>query len=594
MFAKQIQTIKNAANSAGDSPGIYKMIDDDGQIIYVGKAKSLKKRLVSYTRTDSMTNRLKMMIARINQVEFVKTMTEIEALILESNLIKELKPFFNILLKDDKSYPFIVIDEQSEFPRIFKYRTHKAKGKNFYGPYPLVTALDQTIKVIQKTFLIRTCTDNYFKNRNRPCLQYFVKRCSAPCMNRISVEDYRQNIEFAKNLLNGNDEIARKMLVSEMRQAAEKLDFEQAAVIRDRLTSISEIQSRQYAMIDNIVSTDVITIVNGINQSIVGITFFRGGKNVGFETVVIPNAVDSATLESFLTQFYKNLQAPKCIVLSEKIENKDVIEKFLETKIIDNPTSDYRKIIENSINNSKIRLNRESSNEYSKELEQLAKLVSCEKIHRIEVYDNSHTMGVNACGSMIVFENGSLNPNLYRRFNIDKITANHGDDISMMKFVLNKRFRSKSIPEIPELIIIDGGHTQLNAAVESYHPTKTKIISIAKQNNRKIGDEKIIIENGNEIFPEKNSELLKFLIMLRNEAHRTAITFHRKKQSKSMHKSELDQIPTIGRVRKKKLLEYFGSIPAIKNASVDDIIAVRGIDRKSAQIIFEFFNKRYK
>ncbi len=592
MFSKQIEIIKNIANIAGDFPGIYKMIDKNSVVMYVGKAKSLKKRLISYTRITNMNNRLKIMVTRIDKIEFIKTTTEIEALILESNLIKELKPFFNILLKDDKSYPYIVIDEQNNFPRIFKYRTNTVKGKNFYGPYPLVSSIDETIKVIQKTFLLRTCTDNYFNNRNRPCLQYFVKRCSAPCMNRISIDDYKQNVSLAKNLLNGEDEIARKMLINEMRDFAAKLEFEKAANIRDRLTAISTIQSKQYASIKSNISTDIVTIVDGYAQSIIGITFFRCGKNVGFETVVMLNSIHSTTLESFLTEFYKKVHVPKCIVLSKKIENKEVISKFLGTKIIDKPNNDYKKIIENSIINSKIKLNREISNEYFKEIEQLEKLVSSEKINRIEVYDNSHTMGVNACGAMIVFENGALRPNLYRKFNIDKITANHGDDISMMKFVLNKRFQSKSIPEYPDLIIIDGGYTQLKTALKVNYSEKIKIIAITKQNNRKIGNEKIITEDGNEIFLEKNGELLNFLIMLRNEAHKTAITFHRKKQSKSMHKSELDQIPTIGASRRKKLLEYFGTIQAIKKASIDDIIAVRGIDRRSAQIVFDFFKKR--
>lgn len=592
MFSKQIEIIRGIANIAGDSPGVYKMIDKDSVIMYVGKAKNLKKRLTSYARITNMNNRLKMMVARIDKIEFIKTSSEVEALILEANLIKELKPFFNILLKDDKSYPYIVIDEQSDFPRIFKYRTHTVRGKNFYGPYPLVPSLDETLKVIQKAFLLRTCTDNYFNNRNRPCLQYFVKRCSAPCMNRISVEDYKKNVALAKNLLNGEDEIARKMLINEMREAAARLDFEKAAIIRDRITAISSVQLKQYASINSNIPTDIVTIVDGPEQSIIGITFFRCGKNVGFETIVMLNSIESVTLESFLTEFYKKVHPPKCIVLSKKIENKETISKFLGIKIIDNPNSDFKKIIENSIINSKIKLNREVSNEYSKELDQLARLVSCERINRIEVYDNSHTMGVNACGAMIVFENGVLRPDLYRKFNIDKVTANHGDDISMMKFVLNKRFQSKSILALPELIVIDGGQTQLRAALEVRSCDKIKIIAITKQNNRKIGDEKIITENGDEVFLEKGGELLNFLIMLRNEAHKTAITFHRKKQSKSMHKSELDQIPTIGPARKKKLLEHFGAIPAIKRASIDDIIAVRGIDRQSAQIVFDFFKKR--
>jgi excinuclease ABC subunit C len=669
---KSVDIIKRIAGEAGDVPGVYKMMDTLGNVMYVGKAKNIKKRLISYTRTSQMPNRLRMMISRIHKIEFIRTKNANEALILESNLIKELKPFFNVLLKDDKSYPYIVIDESTEFPRIHKLRAHKSKGENFYGPYPIVSALDKTLKVIQKSFLLRGCNDNYFNHRKRPCLQYFVKRCSAPCMNKISKEEYAKNIELTKKLLKGNDETARKILVQEMREASQNLDFERAATIRDRIASISEIQSKQYAEINNNSPIDIVVCVHGSEYSVLSVTFFRCGKNVGLETFVIKNSPEENIIEDFIIQFYKNVNVPDLIVTNEKLPNRNEIAKFVGAKIINATMSnEYKKIIERAVDNAKSKLN--DSNEYQKELVQLSRLLDMEKINRIEAYDNSHIMGSNACGAMVVFENGKLCPDLYRKFNIDKKTANKGDDIAMMKFVLKKRLQSEKIPILPDLIIIDGGYTQLEAAREVV-PPHIKIISIAKQNNRKIGDEKLILQDGREIYfgkkamssvserrrasvhinvntssppevfsflerkkedqiamhfvkdeseadldkvwpsnryngvlqkggyeepySEKNSsdcpfELQNFLIMLRNEVHKTAITFHRKKQVRSMHTSELDQIATIGPVKKKRLLEHFGSISSIKNASVEDIIAAQGINKKSAITIFEFFKKRH-
>ncbi|MDR0552511.1 MAG: excinuclease ABC subunit UvrC [Holosporales bacterium] len=587
---EQAEIIKRAAAEAGDVPGVYMMMNSESGVMYVGKAKSLKKRLLSYTRTQNMSNRLKMMISKVAKVEFIITRSETEALILEINMIKDKKPFFNVMLKDDQTYPYIVIDETTDFPRIYKYRSSKSKGKNFYGPYPLVTAIDSTLKVIQKAFMLRGCSDNYFKNRKRPCLQYFIKRCSAPCVCKISIEEYQKNVCLAKNVLEGNDEVVRNSLIREMREASKALDFEKAARIRDQITNISEIQAHQYASIDDENATvDFIVVSKGAVNSIVGITFYRNGRNVGSDSFCLENSLEddsvATILESFIGQFYKNIEVPAVIVTSNKLENKRNLEKVLNVKIIDSPTENYKKIIENASENMKFKHNNESNIDLS----YLENLLNLEGINRIEVYDNSHIMGTNACGAMIVFEEGALRPNLYRKFNIDNKIANKGDDLAMMKFVLQKRINSERIPEIPDLIIIDGGKTQLDAALEVIE--NISIISIAKQNNRKVGDEKVVLPDGRELFIE-DQNTLNFLIMLRDEAHKTAITFHRKKMKSNMKKSELDLIPTIGPVRKKKLLEHFGSINAIKKASLDDIMSIRGIDRKTADIVFGFFNKR--
>ena len=604
-FEEIAKIIKTAANDAGMRPGVYKMIDEKGKVIYVGKAKHLKNRLISYTHFEQLATRTKMMVSNIASVEFIVVNSEIESLLLENNLIKTLKPFYNVLLKDDKTFPYIVIDDSHEFPRIYKYRTLKPKGKNFYGPYPAISALDETIKVIQKTFLLRNCTDTFFERRERPCLQYFIKRCSAPCVKKISKDEYAENVKLAKDLLKGKDEIARKTLTKQMNEASKKMDFEQAAIIRDRIKAITEIQSRQYIQIDNLTSIDFIAISKNNDCAAVAVTFFRAGKNVGTESFILENIIESEPpeiLELFILQFYKTVTPPSAIVTNFELKNPDEVSEFIKlsydsnVRVIFGQNGIYKKIIDLAEINAKMKLQREKTNQYEKQINELCELLGIEKLDRIETYDNSHIQGTNACGVMVVFENGTIQKSKARKFNIDDKTAQGGDDIQMMRFSLEKRFKSKRIPEIPELIIIDGGKTQLNIAMEVLKnlglSEKVKVIGIAKQNDRRMGDEKIVFEDGSEKILGRNSDLLNFLIILRNEAHRTAITFHRKKRSRGMTKSILDQIDSVGNVRKKLLLEHFGSAELIKNASIDDLKMVKGIDSGTALSIFEFFRTK--
>jgi excinuclease ABC subunit C len=589
MFEKQIAIIKKAAQDAGHIPGVYQMLSKDNVILYVGKARDLQKRLTSYTRTKNMQARQRIMILRIDHIEFTETRTAIEALILENNLIKKTKPFFNVSLKDDTSYPYIVIDETHTFPRIFKYRTNvvnQTQNKCFYGPYPLVKAIDDSLKVIQKVFMLRSCTDNYFNKRTRPCLQYFIKRCSAPCMQKVSAEEYKEHVQLTKNLLDGNDEIARNLLLAEMKQSVQKLDFERAASIRDKITSISTIQSKQYAHIDDNTSTDIIVIVCRGGITAFGVTFFRCGKNVGSDFVFQQNISD---IEQFIFQFYQKVVAPKIVVVNKKLENATELSEFFQIKVVEMPNKKYERITEDAINNVLLKLDRKIAKEYEGSLLELASILGLNKVDRIETYDNSHIMGSNACGVMVVFEDGKLHPELYRKFSISEKVAKGGDDISMMKFVLTKRFESKHIWAKPDVVVIDGGINQLNAAIEIVDAAK--VISVVKQNDRKMGDEKVLGPDGTELSIDRNSDLFNFLLLLRNEAHKTAITFHRKKQRQSMQKSKLDLIPTIGPKRKQRLLEHFGSVEALKNASLQDILAVNGMNQTTAQIVFSFFRR---
>jgi excinuclease ABC subunit C len=597
------ELLRKAARKAAMNPGIYKMLDANGKVLYVGKAKYLKNRLLSYTRTEGISNRIKMMLSKVRDIEVVVVKTEIEALLLESNLIKQLKPFYNILLKDDKTFPYIVIDKSVDFPRIFKFRTLKAKGANFYGPYPAINSLDETLKVIQKAFLIRNCTDHYFSNRERPCLQYFIKRCSAPCLGKISKEEYKKRIDCAEDLLSGRDEIARKILIAEMRESSEALDFERAAFIRDRLKAISEIQSKQYVQISSLVSIDFIAVTKGVDKSVAVISFFRIGKNVGSEKFIIQNSSESDdivdVLESFIVQFYRNINIPEIIVTSHSLGDNNLLREFCgnNSKIVHGKTGVYGKIIESCLLNAQLHLKKESTNEFENQIAKLCNLLKLSKVCRIEAYDNSHIQGTNACGVMVVFEHGKIQKEKSRRFNINsEDVARGGDDVGMMRFSLRKRFRSKTIIERPEIILIDGGKAQVFAARQVVDEicgieNDIKILGIAKQNDRKMGYEKLVFENGEELSLGHDDLVLSFLIMLRNEAHRAAITFHRKKRSKSLVKSMLDDIPSIGENRRKKLLEHFGSIDAIKKAFVEDLKMVKGIDKNTAKLIFSFFNR---
>ncbi len=573
------------------------MINRDGKVIYVGKAKHLKNRLLSYTQVSKLSNRIKMMVSNIERVEFTIVNSEIEALLLENNLIKELKPFYNVLLKDDKTFPYIVIDDKHEFPRISKFRTKHPKLKNFFGPYPSSIAINDTLKIIQKTLLIRTCTDSYFSNRERPCLQYFIKRCSAPCIGKISIDDYNKNICLAKDLLNGRDETVREILIQEMKIFAKKQDFENAAIVRDRIKALSEIQSKQFIQIESTNSIDFISISFAARKASVGVTFFRAGKNVGTETFLIEDIIENdpkQILISFIVQYYDAVSKP-----SEIITNIDISEEM--KKILENirvsvgVRGTFKQILATTEMNASLKLRQITDKKFDHELLELKKMLGLSKIERIETYDNSHIQGTNACGVMVVFEDGAIQKSMARKFNISERDARGGDDISMMKFSLEKRFGSKSIQGHPDLIIIDGGKTQVSIAKDILREfelsEKVKVIGIAKQNNRRVGDEKIVFDNYEEIVLGKDSALLNFLILLRNEAHKSAISFHRKKRKASLIKSKLDEIPNIGSVRKKALLEHFGSIDAIRNASIPDLKMVKGIDEKTATLICDFFRK---
>jgi excinuclease ABC subunit C len=597
-----LELITDTAAKAGTFPGVYEMIDGNGEIIYVGKANNLRNRLQSYANLGNLSKRIRLMVANISTIKFTVVNSEVEALLLESNLIKKLKPMYNILLKDDKTFPYIVIDWDHDFPRIFKHRTLKPGGSNFFGPYPGIHALDDTLNVIQKIFLLRTCTNNVFTNTKRPCLQHFLKRCSAPCVGKITKEDYTENVKLAKNLLLGKDEIARKALVNQMYAAAKSKDFELAAVVRDRVSAITEIQAKQYIRIDDVCSADFVAFVRGHGIAIACISFFRSGKSVGTETFLIENIYEENTdtdiMASFVTQIYMDVIPPARIITDCDIGNVDAINGFFSalgvtTKIVRARHELHKRVLKSCYLNAKLRLN--GLNLRGDPLPELCKLVGRDNLNRIEVFDNSHIQGKSACGVMIVYENGEIQRKLARYFNISDEIARGGDDIWMMKFLIEKRLKSDRINKKPDLIVVDGGKTQVAAArdvvCDSGLSDTITVIGIAKQNDRKVGDEKVVLSDGEEKTLAENNPLLNFLITLRDAAHRAAIAFHRKRRQKAISASSINDIPFIGHSRKKALLEHFGTMEALKMASMDDLKMVKGIGAHIAKSIVQFLNR---
>jgi excinuclease ABC subunit C len=601
-----VTVIRKAAERAGAVPGIYKILDFNGNVIYIGKAKNLRNRLHSYTVLSNLSNRTKMMVSNVHDVDVVVVNSEMEALLLESNLIKKLKPFYNVLLKDDKTFPYIIIDSSHEFPRIFKYRTLKPKGSNFFGPYPSVCALDDTIKLIQKMFLLRGCSDTYFMRRNRPCLQYYIKKCSAPCMHKITKDEYAEGVAMTRALLRGENESVRNELVRQMRAAAENEDFERAASLRDKIKSLSNVQSKQYIQIDDLRSIDFIALsANEGGTVTTGVTFFRVGRNVGFESFTLEHTQgdsDQDILASFIQQFYRNVSVPSCIVTDHDVSGNQLVIEFFNTvgtvpKLKLAARGMYKRIMESCKLNVRMRQRKDEHNRFGTAIPELCRIMGRNTINRIEVYDNSHIQGTNACGAMIVFEDNAVRRGKFRKFNIPDNVANGGDDIAMMKFVLCKRFKSARIPEIPDLIMVDGGEIQLAAASEIIREfglsDKTTVIGIAKQNDRRVGDERIVPSDMGEKISGGARALLLFLIMLRNEAHKAAVGFHRKKRRAALSRSIVDSIPSVGKFRKKVLLEHFGSIDDMMKASLEDLKAVRGISSKTAESIFRFFRGNF-
>ncbi|WP_208999174.1 excinuclease ABC subunit UvrC [Roseibium sediminis] len=628
---KGVDVIIDQVKRLPNSPGVYRMFDEKGDVLYVGKARNLKKRVTSYTRLQGQSNRIMRMIMSTAAMEFVVTQTEPEALLLEANLIKRLRPRFNVLLRDDKSFPYILITGDHESAAIVKHRGARKRKGDYFGPFASAGAVDRTINALQKAFLIRNCSDSYYENRSRPCLQYQIKRCAGPCTGQISTEGYAELVDEAKAFLSGRSPAVKKELASQMEAASEVLDFERAAICRDRLAALSHVQAHQGINPQTVEEADVFAIHQEGGQSCVQVFFFRTGQNWG-NRAYFPKADKSFEepdiLESFLAQFYDDKPAPRLILLSHPAEEQDLLAQALSERMgrkveISVPKRGEKKdLVDHAIRNAKEALGRRLA-ETSSQARLLAGVAEAFDLpappRRIEVYDNSHIMGTNAVGGMIVAGPEGLAKAHYRKFNIKSEDLTPGDDYGMMREVLTRRFArlmkehartdedasvtddadttettQTDVPAWPDLVLIDGGQGQLTAARETLEGlglTDVPLVGIAKGPDRDAGREKFFIAGRPSFMLPERDPVLYFVQRLRDEAHRFAIGSHRARRKKDITKNPLDEIAGIGPTRKRALLRHFGTAKAVSKAGLEDLTAVPGISEAVAKIVYNHFHE---
>ncbi len=603
------EVIKKELPLIPKSPGVYKMLNHKGDILYVGKAKNLPNRLKSYVAEKNHIIRTERMLSQTFKLEITTTANESEALLLEANLIKKHKPKFNILLKDDKSFPFIFISNQDKWPQVTKHRGKKEKEGFYFGPFASAGSANWTIKMLQKVFQLRICDESTFKNRERPCILYQIKRCSAPCVNYIEQIDYKKSVEDAIQFVSGKSREIQKSLSEQMEQASETLDFEKASIFRDRIKSLNIIQSSQRVNEANLIEADVIAAYKESGKTCIQVFFYRAKQNWGNQSYFPKHDPDQSIEEimsSFIMQFYENKSVPKSIIINLDIKDKKLIEETLSHKENSNivitiaKKGSKAKVVSLAEKNAKEALNRKiyETNNNKNLFEGIIKKFDLKNnINLIEVYDNSHIQGTNSVGAMVTFGEEGFIKKRYRKFDI-KTKGAEQDDFAMLKEVLTRRFKRAMLESgnyltLPDLILIDGGKGQYSSArevLEEFGLHDLPMIAIAKGKDRNSGNETFFF-NGKTFKFERNDPTLFFLQRLRDEAHRFAITSHRSKRSKSLKKSLLDQIAGIGAIRKRALLNHFGSARAVESASFDEIKSVEGVEEKVAKKIYNFFHE---
>ena len=606
-----LENIKEIIDQSPSSSGIYKMLNEKEEIMYVGKAKNLQNRLKSYLNTNNLSNRIRRMVSRISNIEVIITETEKEALLLEANLIKKLKPPFNILLRDDKSFPYIFINHEQEFPQISKHRgKQKYKGK-YFGPFATINSLNYTLKILQKVFLLRSCDDTIFQNRSKPCLLYQIERCSGPCVDyTLSKKEYLQSVKNAEHFLSGQHSNLQEELSSKMDEESKSLNYEKAASYRDKIVALTQIQSQQNINLYDVKNTDVISISRKGNKSCVQVFIYRSGQNWGNRSYFPKHSDEVETyeiLERFIVDFYTRYSPPKNVLLNLPIKNSSLIETSLKS-IYNYKTSFFvpkkgkkLDIVNYASRNSELALKNHIAQSHSdkENLSQLSKVLNMtKKIKRVEAYDNSHLSGKNAVGAMIVYSEEGFEKKSYRKFNIDSSKVKLGDDYGMMRHVLERRFskeaikNSKKYEKLPDLLVIDGGKGHYDLAreiLETKGLNEMELISIFKGEGRKELLDQIIYKNKKN-FIDKNTPSFFFIQRIRDESHRYAIGAHKAKRKREMHASELEPIEGLGRSRRKLLLNHFGSVKNIKNASAQDMMKVRGISKLLSEKIYAYFN----
>ena len=596
------------------SPGVYRMLDAQARVLYVGKARNLKMRVTNYTRPTGHSGRIDRMISETARMMFLTTRTETEALLLEQNLIKQLKPRYNVLLRDDKSFPNILVGSEHAFPQISKHRGAKKSKGNYYGPFASAGAVNRTLTQLQRVFLLRDCSDAMFDSRSRPCLLYQIKRCSAPCVDKISTDDYAATVADAERFLSGRSTEIQELLATQMQAAAEKMEFERAAALRDRIRALTQVQSAQGINPRGVIEADVIALHLAGGQACVQVFFIRANQNWGnqdFYPRIGPDVEEAEVLEAFIGQFYDSKDPPRMLLLSHPIENADLMTEALTGKlgrkveIIVPQRSEKAELVDGALRNARESLARKQSETASqgKLLKGLAEAFAMDAPpRRIEVYDNSHIQGSHAVGGMIVAGPEGFIKSQYRKFNIKGDDLTPGDDFGMMKEVLSRRFKRllKDDPDRdkalwPDLLLIDGGAGQVSAVAEimnDFGIHDLPMIGVAKGVDRDHGKEEFHRIGQRPFALRHNDPVLYFIQRLRDEAHRFAIGTHRAKRAKTITATPLDEVPGVGAGRKKALLSHFGSAKAVSRANLIDLKAVDGISSALAETIYAFFNDR--
>jgi excinuclease ABC subunit C len=600
------------AKTAPNGPGVYRMIDADGEILYVGKARHLKKRVQSYARSGSHNNRIARMIADTASMEFVTTATEIEALLLEANLIKRLKPRFNVVLRDDKSFPFILVARDHPVPQILKHRGARNRKGDYFGPFASAGAVGRTINTLQCAFLLRSCSDSYYEGRLRPCLLYQIKRCSAPCTGEISEPGYALLVDEALKFLTGESDEVKRRLQALMDEASLRQDYERAASVRDRLTALSHIQSRQGINPRSVKEADVFAAHQDAGQTSIQVFFFRSGNNWG-NRAYFPRADKSLpveeVLESFVAQFYDDKPPPKLVLLSHEIQGHRLLADALSMRaghkiVVSAPQrGEKRELVAHALTNAREALARRLAETSSQTaiFTRLGELFELDETpERIEVFDNSHISGSNPVGAMIVAGTEGFIKSQYRKFNIRSEDLAPGDDYAMMHEMLTRRFGKIAKDPAkdwaaPDLVLIDGGQGQLSAAhavLDEMGLSDIKVAAIAKGPDRNAGRERIYLRGAEPLILEPRDPVLYCLQKLRDEAHRFAVGAHRARRKKGISASPLDEVPGIGPSRKRALLQHFGSAKAVSRAGVADLTGVGGISAQMAKAIYDHFHER--
>ena len=606
-----------------NAPGVYRMMNAAGDVLYVGKARSLKKRVTNYAQGRFHTNRIGRMVRETATMEFVVTRTETEALLLEANLIKRLRPRFNVLMRDDKSFPYILLTGDHPSPGIFKHRGARSRKGDYFGPFASAGAVDRTINALQRAFLLRSCTDSVFESRTRPCLLYQIKRCSGPCTGEVSPGDYAELVSEAKDFLSGRSQGVKAQISTAMQEASEGLDFERAAIYRDRLAALSHVQSHQGINPQSVEEADVFAIHQEGGQVCIQVFFFRTGQNWGnraYFPKADPALEAAEVLGSFLAQFYDDKPCPRLLLLSHAVEDQALLAEALATRAGHRVTvsvpqrGEKKDLTDNALQNAREALGRRlaETSTQARLLDGLAETFGLERVpRRIEVYDNSHIMGTNAVGAMIVAGPEGFVKNQYRKFNIRSTTITPGDDFGMMREVMERRFsrllkdhagqqdegddENGAFPAWPDLILIDGGQGQMTAVrgilADLGITDRVTAIGVAKGQDREAGRERFFMQGRDSFSLPVRDPVLYFIQRMRDEAHRFAIGSHRARRKKELVKSPLDDIGGIGPSRKRALLHHFGTAKAVSRAAMEDLMSVEGISESVARLVYDHFHE---